>query len=805
MKEEVLPPTPEMQTPEEDVIDIKEILLQAYLHWKLILCCIIIALAGGFIVKKMITPLYSITSAVLVKDDKSSVGGKSGGADMLENLGVISTTSNFDNSVELLTARTSVQKTITELNLYVRYFTKGLFRDQEQYKTVPITVWVSPEDAEKMKFAQININRIESGIDIEIIHKTLSGEEEVVNKHIKTLPSVVPTSFGVFTFTPNNTLSAQTQEEEQPMDSYYVTISAPSVLASDVMSRLSITPRSKTTTIADISFKSAIPERGIDFTKRLVETYNNDANIDKNETASKTAQFINERIEIINKELGTTENEIAAYKKQAGMIDVTANAEVALKDKSDYEKKFADNATQLRLIEFLKTYIKKEENRNEIIPANIGLSDESLNNAVSKYNEMLIEMKRLQRTSSDNNPAVEAMKASIRLMRENVTLAIQTTERGLNIAKEDLKKQASIQAGQLSEAPVQQKELLSIARQQEIKANLYIMLLQKREENNILLASTANNARIVDEPYVSTAPVYPKGMIIYFAALLIGIAVPAAYIYLLNLLHNKINTRADIEKLTKLPVVADIPLNQEMVSKNPIMVQENRNELMEEVYRNLRTNLQYMMEEHQKVIMFTSTTSGEGKSTTAGNLAASFAFMGKRVIVVGMDIRKPGLNRVFKLPRHEEGLTRFLAHPESTDLETLINPTEISPNLFVLTGGVIPPNPTELVNRPSLGTAISILKEKFDIIVLDTAPIGMVTDTQIIAKHADISVYVCRSGVTSKEDFKIVNTFCKEKKLKKTCIVINGIDMKDRKNNYYYGKTKRYGYGYGYGQEQKKL
>lgn len=791
MKEEL--PQSVLQEKEEDVIDIKEILLQAYLHWRLITVCVVIALICGFLIKKTITPMYEISSSVLVKDDKNKMGGGNNNMSMLDQMGIISTTSNFDNSVELLMTRTTVEKTITNLNLYVEYYTKGFFRDEPLYKDIPIQVWVSPEDAHKMRFAKVYIERNGAkDIDVTIEHQFPGEDKTVTSKHLTNLPSVVVTSFGVFTFenTPNPI-------EDEPT-SYYATITSPTQYASDILSRLNISPRSKTTTIADISLRSALPNRGVDFIKQLVVTYNDDANTDKNETASKTAQFINERIQIINNELGTTENEIAQYKKQAGMIDVTANAEVALKDKSDYEKKYADNETQLRLVESLKNHILSEENRNDVIPVNIGLNDQTLNEAVNKYNETLIQLKRLQRTSSDNNPAVESMKSNARLLRENVITAIRTTERGLHITKQDLERQAQRQASQLSEAPIQQKELLSIARQQEIKANLYIMLLQKREENNILLASTANNARIVDEPYVSNAPVYPRGIIIYFAALLIGIAIPAVYIYLMALIRNKIYTRADVTKLTHLPMISDIPLHKDNQG-SPIVVKENRNELMEEVFRNLRTNLQYMMQESQKVIMFTSTMSGEGKSTTAGNLAASFAFMGKKVVVVGLDIRKPGLNKVFSISRFDEGITQYLSRPESTDLFSLVQSTDISENLFVLPGGTIPPNPTELVSRPALKQAITLLKEKFDIVILDTAPIGEVTDSQIIGKNADITVYICRSGVTNKDDFKIVNELYKDHKLINPCIVLNGIDMSEMKNQYYYGKHKKYGYGYGYG------
>lgn len=269
-----------------------------------------------------------------------------------------------------------------------------------------------------------------------------------------------------------------------------------------------------------------------------------------------------------------------------------------------------------------------------------------------------------------------------------------------------------------------------------------------------------------------------------------------------------------MERLTNLPIVGDIPLTPE-TAEGAIVVRENRNELMEEVFRSVRTNIQYMLQEGQKVILFTSTTSGEGKSFTAGNLACSLAFMGKKVIIVGLDIRKPGLNKVFHISRHGDGISQFLADPEHTDLRSLCQVSEISPNLYILPGGHIPPNPTELVARQALEEAIERMKQHFDYIILDTAPIGMVTDTLLIARVADLSVYVCRSGYTSKSEFKLINELKQNGKLPHPCVLINGIDMNKREiGSYYgygkygkyghYGYGKKYGYGYGYGYGKEK-
>lgn len=466
------------------------------------------------------------------------------------------------------------------------------------------------------------------------------------------------------------------------------------------------------------------------------------------------------------------------------------------------------STTQIRLVEFLRQYIETPANQYEVIPVNIGLSDNGLVTLIAQYNEMLIERKRLLRTSNENNPVIINLDTSIAATRNSVLSSVASVEKGLQITRNNLNAEARKYETRISNAPKQEKELISISRQQEIKANLYLMLLQKREENAITLAATANNGRIIEEPMFG-GQVAPNGKQFYLIALVLGLAIPVGGIFLIRLLRYKIEGRADVEHITDITIIGDIP-QIEHNEHEGIVVRENENGLMEEIYRSVRTNLQYMLRDGQKVILFTSTTSGEGKSFTASNLAVSFAFMGKKTLTVGMDIRKPGLNKIFDISRKGEGITRYLAHPEDTDILSLCQPSSLSPNLYILPGGVVPPNPTELVARESLDQAMTILREHFDYIILDTAPIGIVTDTQLIARVADVSVYVCRADYTHKSDFAYINELKRENKLPNLCTLINGIDMNKRRNGYYYGYGKygkygkygygkKYGYGYGYG------
>ena len=780
----------------------KVFLIKLLMHWPWILGCALVALVGAFFYVKTLTPLYTVSSSVLIKNESK----KTGGADLTDLGFVTASTQDFDNELEILQSRTMIKKVVNALDLYIQYTVPGSFRDTELYRQSPVKVWITPEEAERIGYAEAFM-RFNQG---QLEQVTVKQGDQEWSQAVSKLPLVFPTPIGVFTFTADSTRVIPEQMKEVK-----TTVISPTAMAAGYRGNLAIFSTNRATTIAQLTQTDSQVSRAIDFLNKLIDVYNEEGNNAKNEVATKTAQFIDERIRLINAELGSTESQLASFKQKAGVVDITANASQAISQQSTYEQEYESNEVQLTLINHLKNHIQGETNQDEVIPANIGLTNGDLTTVVERYNEMLIERKRLLRTSHEDNPAVQSLNASIEVMRNSVLAAIQTAEKGLLINRQALERQARKYAGKISDAPIQEKEYLSISRQQEIQANLYLMLLQKREENNITLASTANNARIIDEP-LAGGRVFPQPAQLYMLAGVLGLGLPVGVIFLLGLLHFKIETRGDIEQLTHLPIAGDIPLAA-AAATNPIVIAENRNELMEEVFRSVRTNLQYFLKPEEKVMLFTSTTSSEGKSFCAGNLATSLAFMGKKVVIVGLDIRKPGLNKVFQLSRKERGITQYLADPEHTNLLELCQPATVSENLFILPGGTIPPNPTELVARQALDDAIETLKQHFDYIILDTAPIGMVTDTQLIARVADLSVYVCRSGYTAKSEFKLVNDLKNENKLPHPCILLNGIDLSKRETGSYYGygkygkyghygygKKYGYGYGYGYGDAEKK-
>ena len=799
---------------DDEKIDIQEVLFKYIIHWPWFVGAVLVCLIGAWIYLRMATPVYNISATVLIKDDKK--GGNTGGMAGLEELGLsglISSSQNIDNELEVLRSKTLVKEVVNQLNLHVSYTDEDEFPSKNMYKTSPVIVSLTPQEAEKLSDPMIVEMSLypQGSLDVGV---TIGDKE--YQKHFEKLPAVFPMDEGTLAFfqSPDSLMANKdTTEESSAQNVRRITakINSPMKVARVYCENLTIEPTSKTTSVAVISLKNSSLQRGQDFINQLLEMYNRNTNNDKNEIAQKTAEFIDERIDIISKELGNTEANLENFKRNAGITDLTSEAQIALTGNAEYEKKRVENRTQISLLEDLRKYIRGNE--YEVLPSNVGLQDAALVATIERYNEMLVERKRLLRTSTENNPAIVNLDTSIRAMKSNVQATLDGTLQGMLITKADLDREANRFSRRISDAPGQERQFVSIARQQEIKAGLYLMLLQKREENAITLAATANNAKIIDEAIADDIPVSPKRKIIYLIALVLGVGIPVGIIYLIGLTKFRLEGRADVEKLTTVPIVGDIPLTDEKNEKDgSIAVFENQNNLMSETFRNIRTNLQFMLQNDKKVILVTSTVSGEGKSFISANLAISLSLLGKKVVIVGLDIRKPGLNKVFRLSTKEKGITLYLANPD-TDLMSLVQPSDVNKNLSILPGGTVPPNPTELLARDGLDKAIEILKKNFDYVILDTAPVGMVTDTLLIGRVADLSVYVCRADYTHKVEYTLINELAEEKKLPNICTVINGVDLKRRKYGYYYGYGKygkyygygkRYGYGYGYGQENNK-
>ena len=577
------------------------------------------------------------------------------------------------------------------------------------------------------------------------------------------------------------------------------------------VSELQVAQTAKSTSIAQLQLTDEVPQRSLDYLKQLAIVYNRQANEDKNTIALRTDKFINDRLGKINAELGKTEGQLQNYKQQNGIVELKMNAGNSVANQNNSELKLAEVETQIELFNTIAREVESSSrNLSQVIPSNVGLDDQSSTSLINKYNELVLERNRLLRSASESSPVVEPLTAQIRELNGNIRRAIGAARQNLQIQRDAVLSQVNKFNEQVAETPQQERMLTQIDRQQEVKSGLYLMLLQKREENNISLAATADKGKLIDDPQL-LGKISPKSTSIMLVALLIGLVLPVLVILILQFFRYKIEGHDDVARLTKLPIIADVAIaSNKAKGKADIVVHENQNNQMEEIFRSMRTNLQFMLKEGQKVVLFTSSTSGEGKTFNAANLSVSFGLLGKKVILVGLDIRRPRLAELFGINDHKHGITNLLVkdNPTIEDIQEQILPSGVNKNLDLLMAGPIPPNPAELIARNSLDIIINLLKERYDYIMIDTAPVGLVTDTLQIARVADASIYMCRADYTPKSSFNLINALANEKKFPNMAIVLNGIDMSKRKYSYYYGyggygKYGRYGrasYGTSYGQ-----
>ncbi|MDO4160624.1 MAG: polysaccharide biosynthesis tyrosine autokinase [Prevotellaceae bacterium] len=785
---------------EESSFNFQTIYTAFILNWKWFVLSVIICLGIGFLYLRYATPVYNTTAKLLIKDDDSKNGSSRGGLSALEsmaNLGIMSNTYGIENEQEIIASTTIAEQAVRDLKLYVNYYMQGKIKKRLVYKEQPINVDMDFEHLEKLNAPmKLKITRNKNSYDIKgeyciPINEIEFSDPVEIEKTITSLPAVIRTRVGVLTLTANKKFQLEDGE------TLVVTVSSPRSTAYGYVKALTVEPTSKTAAVLSMQFKGQNISRNMDYLRQLVVCYNRQANEDKNEIAVRTEEFVNDRLAKINAELSTTDGELENYKRNNRLMELRLDATTTATNTSVYEQKLNEANTQISLIGSLIDFANRPGNKHQVLPSNVGLKDEASTSLINEYNKIALERNRLLRTASENSPVVIELTSQLDDMQSSIHQALDQARKSLIIQRNSIQSQLGQYSGEVTKAPEQERILTQIGRQQEVKSGLYLMLLQKREENSISLAATADKGKLIEMPQYD-GKVSPKGSIIMLIALVLGIAIPSGVLYILNFLRFRIEGHDDVASLTKLPIIADVAVASDAAkTKADIVVHENQNNQMEEIFRSMRTNIQFMLKKEDKVILFTSTTSGEGKTFTAANLAISFALLSKKVILVGLDIRKPRLAELFQINNHHNGITNLLAmeEPQEADVKGQIINSGINKNLDLLMAGPIPPNPAELISRQSLETVIGILKDNYDYVIVDTAPAGLVTDTLQIGRVANLSIYMCRADYTPKASFAMINAFSEEKKLPNMCIVINGIDMSKKKYGYYYGYGKYGKYG----------
>lgn len=785
-------------------IDFRKLYAILVLNWHWFLLSMLLCIGGAVTYLKLTEPVYRVSARVLIKGEDKS-GNNSQMLSKMEDFGFLTNSNGIQNEMEILESRVLFRDVVKDLKLYTEYRRVEKILKPILYGKQPVNVDLDPAHLDSIDRELLNgVNSIEMTLSREGLYYVVQGQtlldDEVTETFVrkfKTLPASFRCSLGSLTFTAN------TNRDLDTTSICAIKILPPMQLATNYLKAITIEPTSDQTSIALLTLEDRNIQRGIDFLRHLTVCYNRQANADKNEIALKTEEFINDRINKINKELGSTEGSIEEFKRRNAVTDVGIDASSSVQMSSQFSAQLSEANAQVQIIDNLRQYVNSSSNRYQVIPTNIGINDATSTQLIESYNKAVQDRNRLLKAASEKAPQVQTLTATIDELQTSIQNSLLQARRSADINRQGIQSQYNKFQGRVSVAPVAERVLNQIGRQQDVKSSLYMMLLQKREENTISLAATADKGKLIDEPLFE-GKVSPKTLIILLASILIGVMIPVFFIWLCSLFRYKVEGHDDVANLTSLPIVADVAVASEQAKgKAGIAVQADSNTQIDEIFRSLRTNIQFMLKGNEKVIMFTSASSGEGKTFNAANLAMSFALLGKKVVLCGLDIRKPALGRLFNVSdRVSGGITSLLTMEkvEEKNVKLQIVASGLNSNLDLLLAGPIPPNPTELLARDSFGEVVTILRQLYDYVIYDTAPVGLVSDTLQIGKQADVTVFVCRADYTPKSALTILNDLASEGKLPNPCIILNGIDMSKRKYGYYYGygrygKYGRYGYG----------
>lgn len=762
-------------------------LIEKYLaYWKWIVISMVVMLVLGALYFRTQPDTFQFKSTLLIADNSS--GGQMSQMSVLKQLdaiGMSTTSSNIYNEKQVIHSKELIKKVVNDLKLYVTYNKVSFLKPIELYTASPVELTMADEDLMRIPDRLvITIDPEEDG-NITISGKYMEGlKTKRFKSDVKQLPATIETPGGKVHI---NLVDAS----KLLKDKIHVVFKNPISLVKYYQEAVLSTDVPKDGDLVNITFQEKNIQKGQDFLRRLIDLYNQDAIDQINKSANFTALFIDGRLELLSKELTDEEKKLQLYKQENKLTNIETDAELFLKRSNLYDEKRDENEIQLQLIKYIEEFLAEPENKYALIP-NLGLTDMGLMVVIQEYNKLLISRERIASGSSANNPSLQTLEMQIRSSRASIQNSIATSRKGLQISIRELGSQQSMLTSQLKKIPQQEREFLEIKRQQLIKEELFMFLLQKREEASLSMAVTIPKARLLDA--ADTADLMSPNLPMTLAlSLFLGIFLPVGFLYLKFKFNTTFESRKEVENLTKVPIIAELA-HHNGNSTDAIIDHATNASANAELLRLLRSKLQFILNKpKERVVVVTSTESGEGKTFVSINLAVSISLSGKKVILLGMDLRKPMLTTHFGINRHE-GLSSYLSGLED-DYSKLTHRVPEFPNLTVMPGGIIPPNPNELIMSERVDTLINTLKEEYDFIIIDSAPVGAVSDTFLLDRVANLTLYVCRANYSDKRNLEYLERIQKENSLKHVYLIVNDVDTENRT----YGGKYSYGYGYGYG------
>jgi capsular exopolysaccharide synthesis family protein len=766
---------------DEDDFDVKKLISRFLDHWKLFVISVIGCLIAAFLFIRYSTPMYKVHAQVLVEDDQKNTSSPFsfiGGSQMQDLSSLFGIQSNVYNELGILETRDLLDKVVRDMHLNITYYRKGDVRSVELYNKSPFRVVFIPLN-DSTTASSIDIIFPKNGEDNNFI---IGSDDIEINTKEGAFGDSIHTNVGTLVL-------SKTGQSFEDAD-YTFTLASPDATIADLSKDLTSEIGNDQTTIVSLTLNTAIPQKGEDILQKLITSYIERNLNEKNKISDSTLTFIDGRIKIVSKDLNDIEASIQGFKQQNKIADIDEQSKALISNTSEYYNKLNDVDVQLNIVNTMLSSVKEDIQRP--VPTLVN-TDPTFIALVQKYNALLSQKDKLLLSTTESNPIVRNIDVQLESVRNDMIKSLESQQQALQVTRNKIVGENSVLNNMVSNVPVQERKYIDLSRERDVKQALYLFLLQQKETTAITKASNIPSASVIAAPKTEYKPYFPSKLLILAIGLVLGFVIPVAYIILKYTLNNRIISRDDITQETDCPILAEIGHSEKI---NGLLMEEHGRTVLAEQFRVFRTNMDFLTGQKScPKILITSSMSGEGKSFIAGNLAQVYAYSGKKVLLMEMDLRKPKLSAMMGIPNNN-GFTNYIISQKP--IRDFIQQLSDSKNIYIMSSGPVPPNPAELLLLPKVSDMFEELTEDFDIIIIDSPPIGPVADAQILSKHSDVNLYITRQEYTFKNSLEIVNDIIDNKKFGNLYLVVN--DVK-KGTSYRYGYGYGHGYGYGYGYE----